>query len=150
MIHDVSDYQFRRPNPQIRIVSKLFWDDQGQAEQMYPSPCTGATYVVSTDESGGAGGVGGLAAACARGASPFGYPNIIDITDETNPKIVAKLMLEVSDPPIASCSSMIRRMSAAESRPTTLKDALQTALTIRPCSLAGFKTQACEFSTFAI
>ena len=27
VIDDVSDYQFRRSNPQIRIVSKLFWDD---------------------------------------------------------------------------------------------------------------------------
>ena len=30
VIEDVSDYQFRRPNPQIRIISTLFWDDQGQ------------------------------------------------------------------------------------------------------------------------
>ena len=29
VIEDVSDYQFRRPNPQIRIISKLFWADQG-------------------------------------------------------------------------------------------------------------------------
>ena len=36
VILDVSDYQFRRPNPQVRIVSKLFWDDQGNAEEMYP------------------------------------------------------------------------------------------------------------------
>jgi hypothetical protein len=58
--------------------------------------------VVSGDESGGNGGVGGAPAACARGASPRGYPNIIDITRETNPKIVAKLRLEVSDP--ANCA----------------------------------------------
>src|SRR5436309_1588304 len=25
VIEDVSDYQFRRPNPQIRIISTLFW-----------------------------------------------------------------------------------------------------------------------------
>ena len=36
VILDVSDIQFRRPNPQIRIVSKLFWDDQGQAEADAP------------------------------------------------------------------------------------------------------------------
>ena len=46
--------------------------------------------------------MGGWAAACARGASPFGYPQIIDVSDETNPKIIAKLMLEVNDP--ANCS----------------------------------------------
>jgi hypothetical protein len=34
VILDVSDVQYRLVNPQIRIVSKLFWDDQGQAEQM--------------------------------------------------------------------------------------------------------------------
>jgi len=105
VIDDVSDYQFRRPNPQIRIVSKLFWDDQGQAEPMYPITVNGHPYIISGDESGGAGGVGGLPAACARGASAFGYSNIIDIADETHPKIVANLMLEVNDP--ANCSLLL-------------------------------------------
>jgi hypothetical protein len=105
VIDDVSDYQFRRPNPQIRIISKLFWTDQGQVEDMYPFSSHGRQYLVSTDESGGAGGVGGLPAACARGAAAFGYPNIIDITDEKNPAIVAKLRLQVSDP--ANCQLMV-------------------------------------------
>ena len=105
VIDDVSDYQFRRPNPQIRIVSKLFWDDQGQAEPMYPITVNGHPYIISGDESGGAAGAGGLAAACARGASPWGYSNIIDIADETHPKIVANLILEVNDP--ANCSLML-------------------------------------------
>ena len=124
VILDVSDIQFRRPNPQIRIVSKLFWDDQGQAEQMLPFFSNGRPYIISTDESGGQAGVGGLAAACARGASPYGYSNIIDITDETNPKIVSKIMLEVHDP--ANCtsySSMSRQKSAAGSSTIPLKDA---------------------------
>jgi hypothetical protein len=97
VILDVSDYQMRRSNPQIRIVSKLFWDDQGQVEEMYPFRKDGRHYIVSSDESGGNSGVGGAPAACARGASPHGYPNIIDITDERNPKIIAQLKLEVSD-----------------------------------------------------
>jgi len=105
VIDDVSDYQFRLPNPQIRIVSKLFWQDQGQAEDMYPIHVHGRNYIVSTDESGGTGGLGGLPAACMRGASPFGYPNIIDITHEKKPTIVAKLMLEVSDP--ANCQLLV-------------------------------------------
>ena len=96
MILDVSDYQFRRPNPEIRIISKLFWEDQGQAEDMYPVTIKGHPYIISTDEAGGAGGVGGWAAACDRGASAFGYPQIIDVGDETNPRIIAKLMLEVN------------------------------------------------------
>jgi hypothetical protein len=98
VILDVSDIQSRRPNPQIRIVSKLFWNDQGQEEQILPFFSHGRSYVISTDESGGQAGVGGLMAACARGASPYGYSNVIDITDETNPRIVSKIMLEVHDP----------------------------------------------------
>jgi hypothetical protein len=98
VILDVSDIQFRRANPQIRIVSKLFWDDQGQAEQMLLFFSKGRTFLISTDESGGQAGVGGLAAACTRGASAYGYSNVIDITDETNPRIASKIMLEVHDP----------------------------------------------------
>jgi len=105
VILDVSDIQFRLPNPQIRIVSKLFWNDQGQAEQMLPFFSHGRSYLISTDESGGQAGVGGLAAACARGASPYGYSNVIDITDETNPVIVSKIMLEVHDP--KNCASFL-------------------------------------------
>ena len=98
VVLDVSDIQFRRPNQQIRIVSRLFWNDQGQAEQMLPFVSRGRSYLISTDESGGQAGVGRLAAACARGASPYGYSSIIDITDETKPRIVSKIMLEVHDP----------------------------------------------------
>ncbi|HET7634148.1 MAG TPA: hypothetical protein VFK51_05410 [Burkholderiales bacterium] len=104
VIEDVSDYQLRRPHPQIRIISKLFWKDQGQAEEMLPVTIKGHPYIISTDEDGGEGGVGGIRAACARGASPFGFAQIIDVADETKPKIVAKLMLQVSDP--ANCSKL--------------------------------------------
>jgi hypothetical protein len=101
VIEDVSDYQFRRPHPQIRIISTLFWPDQGTAEPMVPVKIKGHPYIISADEAGGAAGPHGLAGACARGQSLFGYPNIIDVSDETAPKIIAKLQLEVSDP--ANC-----------------------------------------------
>jgi hypothetical protein len=105
VIEDVSDYQFRRPNPQIRIVGRLFWTDQGIAEPMVPVTIKGHPYIISSDEGGGAAGPGGLAAACDRGQSLWGYPQIIDVGDETQPKIAAKLMLEVSDP--ANCSQQV-------------------------------------------
>jgi hypothetical protein len=69
---------------------------------MYPVTVKGHPYIISSDE---AGGVGGWAAACARGASAFGYPQIIDVGDETKPNIIAKLMLEVNDP--ANCSLLL-------------------------------------------
>ncbi len=105
VIEDVSDYQFRRPNPQIRIISTLFWADQGLAEFMIPVKIKGHPYIISTNEGGGAASPDGWAAACTRGQSAFGYPQIIDVGDETNPKIVAKLRLEVSDP--ANCSLLL-------------------------------------------
>jgi hypothetical protein len=105
VILDVSDVQSRRPDPQIRIIGTLYWDDQGQVEQMFPFTKNGRQYVVSTDESGGAGGAGGLKAACDRGASPYGYPQIVDITDETKPRLVSKLRLEVNDP--ARCRALL-------------------------------------------
>jgi LVIVD repeat len=105
VVEDVSDYQNRLPYPQIRIISKLFWDDQGQSESMLPIKINGHRYIVTTNEAGGAGGVTGWAGACARGASPFGYPQIIDLTDEANPKIVARLRLEIDLP--ANCSALL-------------------------------------------
>ena len=106
VIEDVSDYQFRRPHPQIRIISKLFWKDQGKAESMIPVKINGHPYLISTDEAGGAGGLKGGFGACSRRQSPFGFPQIIDVADETNPKIIAKLRLQVSDP--ANCSAAAR------------------------------------------
>ena len=72
---------------------------------MIPVKIKGHPYLISTDEAGGAGGAGGWPAACARGASAFGYPQIIDVADVTNPKIIAKLRLQVSDP--ANCAALL-------------------------------------------
>jgi LVIVD repeat len=105
VIEDVSDYQNRHPHPQIRIISKLFWSDQGIAESMIPVKINGHPYLISTDEGGGAAGPGGLQGACDRGQALWGYPQIIDVGDETHPKIIAKLMLEVSDP--ANCQQQV-------------------------------------------
>ena len=104
VIEDVSDYQERLPNPQIGIVSTLF-SPLGGAESMIQVKIKGHPYIVTTDEAGAANGVGGWAAACARGASPFGFPQIVDVADPTHPKIVSKLRLEVNDP--ANCSTLL-------------------------------------------
>jgi hypothetical protein len=66
VILDVSDIQLRKPDPQVRIVSKLFWQDQGQAEQALPISYNGQPYIISTDESGGQRSPTGLAGACDR------------------------------------------------------------------------------------
>ena len=45
--------------------------------------------------------------------SPHGFARIIDISDETYPKLVSKLMLEVNDP--ANCAKMADDFPAATS-----------------------------------
>jgi hypothetical protein len=101
VIENVSDYQNRRSHPKIRIISTLFWKDQGIAESMIPVKIHGHPYLISTDEGGGASALGGLEAACDRGQALFGYPQIIDVANERHPTIIAKLQLQVSAP--ANC-----------------------------------------------
>jgi hypothetical protein len=106
VITDVSDYQLRRPNPQIRIISTLFYFDQGTAESMIPVKINGHPYIITVDEAGAASSnLKGWGGACYRRVSAFGYPNIIDVADETNPKIIAKIRLQVADP--ANCFALL-------------------------------------------
>lgn len=102
-ILDVSDYQLRRPNPQARVISNIYWDDGGGAETINAFRSKGRSYAVVADEAGST--AGGATASCAIGLPPYGFARIIDITDEKNPKIVSKLMLEVSDP--ANCATVL-------------------------------------------
>jgi hypothetical protein len=105
VITDVSDYQLRLPNPQIRIISTLFYPDQGTAESMVPLKIKGHPYILSLDEAGAASGAGGWPVACQRGVGAFGYPQIIDVADELHPKIISKVRLEVADP--ANCAALL-------------------------------------------
>lgn len=108
VILDVSDVQARRPNPQVRQISSFFWPDGGVAQQTMPVTINRRPHLIFTDETG----VGLLPTpgasrveACKQGLAMFGYARIIDITDETNPRLVSKLMLEVSDP--ANCEQVL-------------------------------------------
>ena len=104
VITDVSDYQNRLPNPQIRIVSTLFYPDQGTGESMIPVKIKGHSYLIGVDEAGAASASDGWTGACNRGYGAFGYPQIIDVQDETHPKIVAKIRMQVADP--ANCATL--------------------------------------------
>jgi len=106
VIADISDIQARRANPQIRTVSTLTWEDGANAQQAVPVTFAGRPHLIFTDERGAKGsGQAAKEAACNAGLPPHGFARIIDITDEKNPKIVSKLMLEVSDP--ANCSKVL-------------------------------------------
>jgi hypothetical protein len=104
VISDVSGFQARRSDANPRVVSSLFWKDGAVAQMTQRVQIAGRPYLIFTDEAG-AGGIGeGAKAACAQNLPPFGFARIIDIADESNPRIVSQLMLAVHDP--ANCSAV--------------------------------------------
>jgi hypothetical protein len=100
LIYDLSEIQARKPNPQVREISRLLWKDGSVAQHTIPVRIKGKPYVVHIDEagSGGLSNSAQHAAACAAGFPPFPMARIIDISDERNPKIVSRLALETHDP----------------------------------------------------
>ena len=107
VIYDLSEIQARAPNPQVRLISKLLWKDGSGAQHTIPVRIDGKPYVIFVDEAG-SGGFSSAAqeqAACAAGLPPFPMARIIDIRDETRPKIVSRLALEIHDP--ANCAKVL-------------------------------------------
>lgn len=96
-IFDYSSIQARAPVPTPTLISTLYWDDGTAAQHTIPVTIGGTPMVIFVDELG-PGGLSGAASACGTGLSPFGMARIIDISDETAPTLVAKLMLEIHDP----------------------------------------------------
>jgi hypothetical protein len=111
LILDVSDFQQRKPNPAFRKISNVTWDDGSIAAQnALPITIAGKPYILFTDEAGNQNTSNG----CPAGKSPNGFPRLIDISDPANPKIVAKLQLDVHDP--ANCAKYVPDLTTV---PTT-------------------------------
>jgi hypothetical protein len=105
-ILDTSEVQARVPNPQLKVVSTITWDDGGGAQHAIQVVIKGKPYVIHVDEAGSGGNnATGWANACAAGLPAWQFARIIDIADETKPVIVAKLMLEAYDP--KNCAKVI-------------------------------------------
>jgi hypothetical protein len=107
LIADITDYQNRVATPEAPLVS-VFNVDPGNLEPVVPMMVAGTPSLLALDEAGGAGGsgFGSWALACEEGAPPFGYPVLIDVSDHSNPTLIAKLWLEVHDP--ANCDRLRR------------------------------------------
>lgn len=106
-IFDTSEIQQRKPDPQVRLISQALWKDGSQAQHTIPIFIRGRAYLVIPDEwgSAGPGGTATWASACAQDLPPFAFVRIYDISNEQNPSLVAKLMLETHDP--ANCLDVI-------------------------------------------
>ena len=107
LIYDLSQIQERAPNPQVRLISQLLWKDGSVAQHTIPIKIDGKPYLIFVDEGGPGGGSSAAqeAAACAAGLPIFPLARIIDISDETHPKIVSRLGLETHDP--ANCPQVL-------------------------------------------
>ncbi len=96
------------PSPQSAdpdYQQALLGGPAGKRSRCSPSPSTGAQHIISTDESGGQGALG-VSRPHVRGGRPrMVLRRSSTSRDERNPKIVSKLMLEVSDP--ANCELLI-------------------------------------------
>lgn len=99
VILDVSDIQYRRENPNFRVVSTLFWDDSHEAQFIVPVTIHGNPLLIFSDLMGTIGyDRPARPEACRSGKPGHGFPRIIDISDEKKPSTVSKIMLEVSLP----------------------------------------------------
>jgi hypothetical protein len=98
-ILDVSEVQARVPNPQMKLVGQVTWDDGGGAQHAIQVRIKGKPYVIHVDEAGSGGNNStGWNAACAMNLPAWQFARIIDIRDETKPTVISKLMLEAYDP----------------------------------------------------
>lgn len=84
IILDVSDFQSRKTAPQAREISRLTWSPSSIPQNAIPFTRNGRAYLLEIDEFKRDSGVG-----AAR---------IIDIADETKPRVVSDLRLEVHNP----------------------------------------------------
>jgi hypothetical protein len=95
IILDVSEVQQRRPNPQVREVSRLTWDTLTIPQVAVPVTIGGRPYLVEIDEY--AQDEGSSTGPQANGAR-VGAARIIDIADEKAPRVVSDIRLEVHQP----------------------------------------------------
>ncbi|HSW14896.1 MAG TPA: hypothetical protein VLI06_18770 [Solimonas sp.] len=95
LILDISEIQARKPNPQVREISRLTWDNQTIPQNAIPFTRNGKPYLLEIDEysldTPGSQGVG------LHGRF-VGAGRIIDISDETRPAVISNLRLEVHEP----------------------------------------------------
>jgi hypothetical protein len=91
-IFDTSEIQARKPDPQVREVSRLTWDRVSIPQNAIPFTRDGKPYVLEFDEYN------------AGTLNPNGNPDdvgagrIIDISDEKAPRIVSNIRLQINQP----------------------------------------------------
>lgn len=104
---DTSEVQQRKPNATIKTISTALFKDGSVAQLTIPIKIGGKPYIVMVDEAG-AGGLSNTAnaqLACDLGLLAFPVARLFDLSDETHPKEVAKVTLEMHK--TENCSKVI-------------------------------------------
>ncbi len=94
VIYDTSAVQNRELLPEMPVIGRVCWNDGSAAQHTIPVFYDGKPYIIFVDEGGGDG----------SGSNPLdltgpaGAARLIDISDETQPRIVSKMKLEIHMP----------------------------------------------------
>src|SRR5262249_23769 len=93
--------------PQVKLISSVFWKDGSTAQHSINILIRGKPYVVFVDEAGPLSTTSAVqfAASCGAGMAMFPMARIIDISAETKPPVVSKLLVETHDP--ANCDKLL-------------------------------------------
>ena len=94
VIADLSEVQARKLNPQVREISRLRWSNMTIPQIAIPVTIGGRPYLVEIDEYSQNSEGGSVAANGSR----VGAARIIDISDETRPRVVSNIRLKVHQP----------------------------------------------------
>jgi hypothetical protein len=84
LILDSSDFQSRKAQPQFRQIAALTWDTVSIPQNAIPVTIKGHPYLMEIDEFGA--------------NQQVGAARMIDIGDETHPKVISNMRLEVHQP----------------------------------------------------
>ena len=94
VIADLSEVQARKPDPQVREISRLTWSNMTIPQVAIPVTIKGRPYVVEVDEFSQSASGGSV----AGNGEEVGAARIIDIADERRPRVVSNIRLEVHQP----------------------------------------------------
>ncbi|MFN2464106.1 MAG: LVIVD repeat-containing protein [Candidatus Dormibacteria bacterium] len=124
LVVDSSDIANNVAKPQLRLITpianRVYWDNQGAHSSVY---LPGRPYVFVTEEIYGRDIVSTALSSALLGC-PWGWARVIDVHDETHPKLVAQYKIAENDPSYCPGVSQTQNnfSSYASHNPTVLPD----------------------------
>ncbi|GLR26107.1 LVIVD repeat-containing protein [Limnobacter litoralis] len=91
IILDVSEIQARKPNPQVKEISRVTWDLVTIPQNAIPITIKGKPYLVEIDEYSNGDG----SPVVSSNGPVVGAARMIDISDEKHPKVISNMRLAV-------------------------------------------------------